>query len=72
MNADHYPQVSQKRMYVESRLGGRASDNLLPYLVEGHPDQIVTYQQLMEHLWNEYYDTKKEVEALDQYKRRKQ
>ncbi|KAB5571761.1 hypothetical protein GE09DRAFT_1054002 [Coniochaeta sp. 2T2.1] len=66
MNGDYYPTDCQKMLYVESRLPGRASTDLLPYLEEGHPDQILTFKQLMDHLYEEHHDHTKEEDAYDQ------
>lgn len=43
---------SQKAAYVLSCLAGHAAAILLPYTRDGHPDQRVTYQQIINHLWN--------------------
>lgn len=55
-NADYYPTDIAERVYIESRLQGAAASDLQPYLRKGHPDQIQTAEQLLDHLWNEYYD----------------
>ena len=38
MNSDYYPIDCKKILYVESRLRGAASENLLPYLDQDYLD----------------------------------
>ncbi|KAK3363846.1 hypothetical protein B0T25DRAFT_562823 [Lasiosphaeria hispida] len=46
---------------------GVAADNLEPYWRPGHPDQIVTTEQLLTHLWDEYSDPSTEENAMEAY-----
>lgn len=52
---------------AEGRVGGVAADNLEPYWRPGHPDQIVTTEQLLTHLWDEYSDPSTEENAMEAY-----
>lgn len=67
VNYDHYRNDAARRVYIESRLQGKASSDLQPYLRKGHPDQIQTTEQLLDHLWNEYYDPNARDRAAAQF-----
>lgn len=67
VNADHFDDDEAKRIYIESRLSGTAAQNLEPYLEEGHPNQIVTSEQLLTHLWSQYRNPSKSEDALRDY-----
>lgn len=56
INHQGFPNDKARQAYVESRLGGDASDNLQPYLEDSHPHPVCTYAQLMAHLWEQYHD----------------
>jgi len=66
-NPDHFPTDGHKRMYVESRVGGIAADNLQPYLEGDHPEKIVTHKQLMDHLIGEYRNPNQKEDAYDEF-----
>jgi hypothetical protein len=66
-NADHYPTDKLRRIYIEGRLAGPASENLQPYLQDDHPDPITTSEQLLEHLKNEYKDPNDKEQAIIDY-----
>lgn len=67
VNHDHFVDDDAKQAYIESRLGGKAADELMPYLRDTHPDQIDSPAKLMTHLWNEYYDPNQAEKALDEF-----
>lgn len=67
VNHDHFAGEDAEQAYIESRLGGTAADELMPYLRDTHPDRIDSPAKLMTHLWNEYYDTNQAEEALDEF-----
>lgn len=66
-NADHYPNDESRRMYIESRIGGDAADNLEPYLDPDHPDSITTSDQLLDHLTTEYRNPNQYEDAYDKF-----
>jgi hypothetical protein len=67
VNADYFDDDDAKRIYIESRLGGTAAQDLEPYLEEGHPNQIVTSAQLLTHLWSQYRNPNKSENAIREY-----
>lgn len=71
VNADHFATDTAAKIYIESRVGGDAAANLEPYLEEGHPDQILTTDQLKKHLWNEYRNPSKKEDALSEFSKLK-
>jgi hypothetical protein len=66
-NPDHFPAAEHKRMYVESRVGGIAADNLQPYLEGDSPENIVTHKQLKDHLIGEYRNPNQKESAYDEF-----
>jgi len=69
INSDHYRNDTDMRMYIEGRIGGKAADNLEPYLRDGHPDQITTTEELLLHLWQEYADPRAEENAVNAFEK---
>lgn len=67
VNADHYHDDQARQIYVESRLGGRALQELSPYLRSTYPEPITSSERLLAHLWEQYYDPMKAQKALDAY-----
>jgi uncharacterized membrane protein YgcG len=70
-NADHYPTDKLRRIYIEGRLAGPASENLQPYLQEDHPNPITTSEELLKHLKNEYMDPNDKEQAIIDYNKLK-
>lgn len=67
VNADRFHSDRAKMAYVEGRLSGKASRNLLPYLRETHPEQITTSEALLDHLYNEYYNPNSAEKAIEAF-----
>ena len=67
VNKDHYPDTASKRIYVVSRLAGIAAKNVEPYLKHTHPCPILTYEALMDHLWESYSNPNELEEAVEEY-----
>lgn len=69
-NADHYNDDETAKMTaVKVKLGGEASKALLPYIRESNPARLTTYQALMEHLWNEYFDHTQKEKAEEEFQK---
>ncbi|KAL8415047.1 hypothetical protein RB594_006035 [Gaeumannomyces avenae] len=56
MDGGLYPEDGDKFTYVKSRRAGEAARILRPYVSGEHPDQVKTYQELLDHLWEEHHD----------------
>jgi uncharacterized coiled-coil protein SlyX len=67
VNEHHFDSDEVKRVYIESRVQGKAGENLLPYLSPDHPNRIKTSKALLKHLWTEYHDHNRRVNALSEY-----
>ena len=50
VNADHYHDDHARQTYVESRLGGRALQELAPYLRSSYPEPITSSERLLAYL----------------------
>lgn len=67
VNKDHFDSDKAKRVYVESRIGGVAANNLQPYLREDNPNKLATLSELLEHLESEYDNPNKKEEARQEF-----
>jgi hypothetical protein len=67
INKDHFETDIARRAYVRSRLRGNAAKQMFPYFNEKSPNYLATYDELMDHLWNEYHDKAEEDNNLDAY-----
>ena len=67
VNGHHFDSDEAKRVYIESRVQGQAGENLLPYLSHDHPDRIRTSEGLLKHLWTEYHNHHRRVNALNDF-----
>lgn len=67
VNADHYPDEFAKINYIETRLGGKADDDIAPYLEIDNPFYIDTAEALLEHMMTQYGDPNKDADALDKW-----
>jgi hypothetical protein len=67
VNDDHFADDAAKQAYIESRLGGKAADELMPYLGDTHPEPVDSSKKLLDHLWNEYHDTTRFQQALNDF-----
>ena len=67
VNENHFDSDEVKRVYIESRVQGQAGENLLPYLSHDHPDRIKTSKGLLKHLWTEYHNHHRRVNALHDF-----
>jgi hypothetical protein len=67
INKDHFETDVARRAYVRSRLRGNAAKQMFPYFNEKSPNYLATYDELMDHLWNEYHDKAEEDNNLDAY-----
>ena len=45
-------------------MGGKATNELEPYLREEHPNQLTTSQTLLDHLYTQYHNPKAAEKAL--------
>lgn len=63
VNADHYPSEEAKMLAIQSKLGGSAATNLMPYIRESNKQRLKTAKAMLEHLWDEYYDHNKTKKA---------
>lgn len=43
-------------VYIEGRLGGKASEDLEPYINKTYCEPIKTSEELLKHLYNKYND----------------
>jgi hypothetical protein len=49
-NGDHYPDDGAKQAYIESRLGPKAFEVVLPFLHETHEEAVTSSQELLDLL----------------------
>lgn len=63
VNADHYLTDASKRIYASNRLGGKAAEDLEPWLDPENPARLTTSEELFKHLRNEYSNPHKKEEA---------
>ncbi|KAK4207022.1 hypothetical protein QBC37DRAFT_299595, partial [Rhypophila decipiens] len=66
-NTDHFPTERMKCGYIESRLGGKAAEDLLPYLDDTHPDRLDTVDKLIKHLTEQYGNANALADAKDEF-----
>ena len=71
VNANHFHDDTARQAYIESRLGGKASRELAPYLRDTHPEPINTSTRLLAHLWENYHDPNLAEKSLDDYNKLK-
>lgn len=67
VNADHFLSDDAKMAYIEGRLGGKASEDLEPYLNKTHCEPIETSAALLLHLYNEYHDHQAADRAIEAF-----
>lgn len=63
VNADHYPTDTAKRIYTSNRLGGKAAEDLEPWLDPENSARLTSSDALFKHLRNEYSNPHKKEEA---------
>lgn len=65
VNSDHFLSDDAKMAYIEGRLGGKASEDLEPYINETHCEPIM--EELLKHLFNEYNDHQAADKAIEAF-----
>ncbi|KAK4181973.1 hypothetical protein QBC35DRAFT_370465, partial [Podospora australis] len=67
VNRDHFANDRALLAYIESRIRGKAAEDLAPYLREGHPNKITDPEKLMDHMWHEYTDHNTREKAVTDF-----
>lgn len=67
VNSDHFLSDDAKMVYIEGRLGGKASEDLEPYINETHCEPIKTSEELLKHVYNEYNDHQAADKAIEAF-----
>lgn len=67
VNHDHFETELSKTAYIQSRVGGKASSDLMPYCRRDHPDQLTTAAKMMDHLWKQYDNPSRREDARKAY-----
>lgn len=69
VNADHFPTERAQVQYVQNRLGGKATEYLMPRVRSNSLQPVLTAEEAFEYLEQAFGDPNQEQTAREKYRR---